>query len=66
MDKQDFKKMDSKSLRELVALKKNELLKLRLSLSKSQNEGNVKSIKKVRKDLAQFLTIIRKKENHVK
>jgi ribosomal protein L29 len=66
MHKKDFKKMSIKSLQEFIALKKGELLKSRLNLSKNQNEGNVKNVKRIRKEIAQFLTIIKEKENHAK
>lgn len=66
MKKKDLKKMDTEGLKELVSLKKSELLELRLNLSKNQSEGDVRNIRRAKKELAQFLTIIKKKESDVK
>jgi len=58
MDIQDLKNKSIKELHELLAEKRNELRELRFKVSEKQLK-NVSEIKKVRKTIAQILTIIK-------
>ena len=59
MDIQDLKNKSTKELHELLAEKRNELRELRFKVSEKQLK-NVSEIKKVRKTIAQILTIIKR------
>ncbi|MBT4120857.1 MAG: 50S ribosomal protein L29 [Candidatus Magasanikbacteria bacterium] len=58
MDIQDLKNKSIRELHELLAEKRNELRELRFKVSEKQLK-NVSEIKKVRKTVAQVLTIIK-------
>ncbi len=58
MDIQDLKNKSTRELHELLAEKRNELRELRFKVSEKQLK-NVSEIKKVRKTIAQILTIIK-------
>lgn len=58
MDIQDLKNKSIKELHDLLAEKRNELRELRFKVSEKQLK-NVTEIKKVRKTIAQILTIIK-------
>jgi len=64
MKTKDLKNLRSKSVADLVKTvdaKKKDLLKLQISLS-TGGEKNLKSVKNLKKEIAQILTIIREKE----
>jgi len=58
MDIQDLKNKSIRELHELLAEKRNDLRELRFKVSEKQLK-NVSEIKKVRKTIAQILTIIK-------
>ncbi|MEA3273601.1 MAG: 50S ribosomal protein L29 [Patescibacteria group bacterium] len=66
MKRKELIQVNIENLEDMVSLKKSELLKLKLDLSKGQNEGDIRKIRKGKRELAQILTIIKEKKQHDK
>ena len=58
MDKAEIKNKSKKDLQEMLVEKQDKLRELRFQTNESQLK-NVRSIRKVRKEVAQILTLIR-------
>jgi|AntAceMinimDraft_9_1070365.scaffolds.fasta_scaffold52300_2 ribosomal protein L29 len=62
MNRKELEQMNIENLKDMADLKKGELLKSKLDLSKGQSDGDIRGIRKGKRELAQILTIIKEKE----
>jgi ribosomal protein L29 len=63
MKAKELKGMSQKKLEELSVMTKKEVMDLKFQFSSGKKDGNVRSLRKKRKDLARILTLIKKKDD---
>lgn len=63
MEAKEMKKLDTQALKEMISTKRGEAVKLRFDFFRKGSKGNVRELRKVKKDLARALTIITQREH---
>lgn len=63
MKANELRKMSIDALKEMVSVKRSEIVAMRLDFSKGGEKGHVRKLRSAKKDLAKALTIITEKSN---